>query len=107
PTVVEEVTPRAALLARPSEPWSTAIVGGLGDASPLEMARALSSQVRTGGSVIFALPTARSGLRRASGMLLGVLRRKRPVLLEELCEALLIAGLHTIEAWEFDDAAGT
>lgn len=91
----------------PDEVFDAALVGGLGSTSPRELARQLASRVRSGGSITFALPTTRTGLKGATGSLLGMLRRRKPVPFEELCEALLFAGLHTIEAAELDDASGT
>lgn len=93
-------------LARVPE-CDAAVVGGLGGATPLEVARALSGRVRPGGSVIFAVPTTRAGIKGAAGSIVGLLRRKKPVLLEDLCESLLVAGFSTIEAFELDDPAGT
>ncbi|MCZ7687566.1 MAG: hypothetical protein M5U28_56040 [Sandaracinaceae bacterium] len=53
------------------------------------------------------MPTTRPGLKGTAGSLIGMLRRQRPVLLEELCEALLIAGAAEITAHELGDSRGT
>lgn len=84
-----------------------ALIGGLGGASPIALARAASACVRPGGRVAFAMPTTRPGLKGTAGSLIGMLRRQRPVLLEELCEALLIAGAAEITAHELGDSRGT
>lgn len=99
--------PGGEAIALPDAAFDAALVGGLGSATPLAIALALSTRVRAGGSITFALPTTRAGLKGATGSLVGLLRRRRPVLLEDLCEALLLAGLHTVEACELDDPAGT
>ena len=62
--------------------WSSA-------ADLVGLARTARDAVRPGGTVAFLGPTRRDGLRAIAGML----RRPRPVALEELCEALLIAEL--------------
>jgi len=95
-----------ALPSLPDEQCDAVLVGGLGAAAPLELARALAPRLRGGGTLTFAVPTTRPGLKGATGSLLGLLRRQRPVLLEDLCEALLLAGLHELDARELDGAAG-
>jgi hypothetical protein len=75
------------------------LIGGLGNASALSIARAAAACAKL---VVFAVPTPRTGLKG----LFGKMRRQRPVLLEELCEALLLAGLHHIEARELEGASG-
>jgi hypothetical protein len=89
------------------DPFDAALVAELGGVAPSSVARAVSSRVRPGGLVAFVVPTPRSGLKGAASSLLGLWRRRPPVLLEELCEALLIAGLEEVSARELDDAAGT
>lgn len=84
-----------------------AVIGGLGGASALSLARAARACVRPGGRVVFALPTTRPGLKGTAGSILGMLRRQKPVLLEELCEALLVAGLADITAHELSGSRGT
>ncbi len=85
----------------------TVIVGGgLGELSPLDVARQLRSRLKPRGTLVFAVPTVRAGLAGATGSLLGFLRRKRRLAFEELCEALLIAGYEEIEARELDGASG-
>lgn len=106
-SVRELPAPDGEVLELPHGPHEAAIVGGLGAAKPLAMARALASCVRPSGIVLFALPTTRDGLKGATGSLLGMLRRKKPLPFEELCEALLIAGLTDIEARELEDSMGT
>lgn len=70
---------------------------------PAAIARALSTKVRAGGVVAFAAPLARSGMR---DRLLGLFRRRAPVELEALCEALLLARLVDIRAAEPDGRSG-
>jgi hypothetical protein len=106
-SVVEVPAPESEPFTLPAGQHDVAIVGGLGGATPLGLARALAPVVRSGGAVVFALPTTRHGLKGATGSLLGMLRRKKPVLFEELCEALLIAGLADIRARELADSSGT
>jgi hypothetical protein len=75
-----------------------AIVGGLGNATPLALARALRARIAPGGALLFALAGGR-------GAFFGMLRRRKPLPLEALCEALLIAGYESIEARELDRKA--
>lgn len=96
-----------ALSSLADEECDAVLVGGLGAAAPLELARALAPRLRAGGTLTFALPTTRPGLKGATGSLLGLLRRQKPVLLEDLCEALLLAGLHELDARELDGPTGT
>ncbi|MFC1464380.1 MAG: hypothetical protein ACFLMY_05975 [Candidatus Brachytrichaceae bacterium NZ_4S206] len=100
-------------LAAPPQPGDAvpmcdvALLGALGGAAPLDVARSVVPRVRPGGVVAFVLPTPRAGLKGATSSLLAMFRRQAPVLLEELCEALLIAGLDEVSARELDDASGT
>lgn len=96
-----------ALSSLEGEHCDAVLVGSLGAAGPLELARALAPRLRAGGTLTFAVPTTRPGLKGATGSLLGLLRRRRPVLLEDLCEALLLAGLHDLAAHELDGPTGT
>ncbi len=105
--VRELAAPEGEVPELPEGIHDVAIVGGLGAATPLSMARALLSVVRPGGVIAFALPTTRQGLKGATGSLIGMLRRKKPVLFEELCEALLIAGLVDVRGRELSDSSGT
>lgn len=95
-----------ALSSLEDDPCDAVLVGSLGAAAPLELARALAPRLRAGGTLTFAVPTTRPGLKGATGSLLGLLRRKKPVLLEDLCEALLVAGLHELDARELDGPTG-
>jgi hypothetical protein len=106
-SVRELPAPEGESFALPSGPHDAAIVGSLGGVSALALARALTLTVRPGGVVAFALPTTRHGLKGATGSLIGMLRRRKPVLFEELCEALLVAGYREIRARELEDSSGT
>ena len=105
--VHDVAAPDAESIVLPELRVDVALVGGLGGASALEVARAASACVRPGGRVVFALATTRPGLKGTAGSLLGMLRRRKPALLEELCEALLIAGLDDITAHEVADSSGS
>jgi hypothetical protein len=76
------------------------VIGALRTLSPRAAALAAVERVKPGGWVAFAVPTTRPGLKGQAGSLFGKIRGKKPVMLEELCEALLHAGLTRIEARE-------
>ncbi len=106
-SVRELPAPEGEAFEAPEDVHDAAIVGSLGGATPLTIARALTRSVRSGGVIAFALPTTRQGLKGRAGSLIGMLRRKKPVAFEELCEALLVAGLAEIRARELSDSSGT
>lgn len=106
-SVREVPAPEAEPVVLPPVRAEAALIGGLGGASALSLARAAAACVSPGGTVAFVLPTTRSGLKGTAGSLLGRLRGQKPVLLEELCEALLLAGLADITAHELSDSRGT
>jgi hypothetical protein len=72
------------------------------DLTPEELARAVRDKVRPGGVIVITAPTTRRGWRGARGALVGMIKRRKPVPLEELCEALLLARLRDVSARELD-----
>ncbi len=62
--------------------------------------------VRPGGTVAFVVPIALVGWRGARGAVLGLIRRQRPVPLEEICAALLLGRLVDIRARALEGATG-
>ncbi len=105
-SVREVPAPETEPVDLPDGAFDAVLIGGLGGASPLALARAAAPRVGRGGRVVFALATTRPGLKGTAGSLLGMIRRRRPVMLEELCEALLVAGLREITADELDGSSG-
>lgn len=66
------------------------------------LARAVRDKVRPGGIIVITAPTTRRGWRGARGALVGMIKRRKPVPLEELCEALLLAHLREVAARELE-----
>ena len=96
-----------ALLAGPPDGHDSALICGWG--RELELPGAvdlLRRSVRPGGIVAFVAPVAQIGWRGARGAVLGLLRRQRPVPLEELCSALLLGHLVDIRARPLEGASG-
>lgn len=109
-----DVAPAARRLEAPPDPdglagalaavddgaFDAALACGWGsELEPVDVARALAPKLRAGGVLAFAAPVARPGVRQR---VLGLFRRRRPVALETLCEALLVARLVDIRAAEPD-----
>lgn len=93
--------------AEPRERFHAAILTSWGaDVSPEALVQAVRPLLREGATLLFTTPTVRDGIRGARGALLGLMRRRRPVLLEDLCEALLLAGIDDIRVRELPGAAG-
>lgn len=84
-----------------------AVIGGFDGRALGELVRVVVRRVRPGGPVAAVLPTTRVGVKGATLSFLGLLRRRPPLPLEDLCEALLHAGLADLGARELADLAGT
>lgn len=83
--------------------YDAALVASWGpDLSADGLCRAVREKVRPGGVVVITAPTQRSGWRGARGALIGLIKRRKPVPLEELCEALLLARLRDVAAEELE-----
>src|SRR5690606_38925955 len=88
-------------LSAPATPaYAGALVAELDARGPRALVEAAAARVRPGGVIAIAAPTERAGLEGMRGRVLGVLRRRRPVPLEDLCEAMLLAGLVDVRAKE-------
>lgn len=96
-------------LATPREPelFDAALIFDWGrDLVLPELVEAIRREVRDDGRVALFAPIVRTGWRGARGALIGVLRGRRPIPLEDLCGALLLGGCVDLRATEIDDAAG-
>ena len=96
-------------LATPREPelFDAALIHDWGrDVLLTELVEATRHAVRDEGRIAFVAPIARAGWRGARGALIGVLRGRRPIPLEDLCGALLLGGCVDVRARDIEDAAG-
>ncbi|MBX3273612.1 MAG: hypothetical protein KF729_25335 [Sandaracinaceae bacterium] len=98
---------RAALAATPLAQYDAAWITGWGrELAPVELAREVAVAVRPGGAVAFVAPEAAPGWRGASAAVRALFGRARPVPLEALCGALLLAGLVDVRALALDAPRG-
>ena len=86
--------------------YAGALVAEIDERGPRALVEGAAAPVRPGGVVAIAAPPPRAGLEGVRDRVLGVLRRRRPIPLEELCEAMLLAGLVDVRAKELESAAG-
>ena len=90
---------RAGLAATPIAHFDAAWITGWGrDVALIELAREAASVVRPGGAVAFVAPEAAPGWRGASVAVRALFGRSRPVALEGLAGALLLARLVDVRA---------
>ncbi len=98
---------RGALAASPG-PTDAALICQWGRGAPLTaLVDEVRRVVRPGGRVSFIAPVALAGWRGARVALIGALKRRPPVALEELCGALLLGGLRDVRVRPLGRPGGT
>ncbi|MCB9593171.1 MAG: hypothetical protein H6719_10600 [Sandaracinaceae bacterium] len=98
---------RGALAAPRGEPFDAALIAGWGrDVDLVGLVSEVRRAVRSGGTVAFVVPIPRDGWRGARSAVLAMLRRQRPVPLEELCGALLMGKLVDVRVRPIEGAGG-
>jgi len=88
-------------------PFDGAVIAGWDkDVDLVALVDAVRRAVEVGGRVAFVAPVTQRGWRRARSSVIGMLRRQRPIPLEDLCGALLRGRLVDVRARPLEGAVG-